>query len=366
MDQCFNCGKSKKMYVDKSKGLYTCHSCGVKGNIISLVMNVGGLNFPKALELCYGLKKGPSDIKTIDNDDWEIDFSPFEKRISQEDDKASDPIDLPRYFEPLTKQHSKAWEYLRGRGLSDEVIGSLNLYFWPDANRVVFTIETDGYVMGYMARDILGTQEPKTLNSKNRSGTNWRRSNFWNYDRIKNQETIVIAEGIFSAIKAGPNRSIALLGKTAGPGQVKLLRTTKAKKIVFCLDVGAEDDMIKLYETLSVYYPGKIFAIHFPPVINFKKGVDQSVLDEVNSKLKASIKKLDGSLITVPSKQKEELKKLIKAHNDGIDKLDLSDEAVEFLTVLRKADYKDAGDYSFEEMEEFVKNAKPFRGKSSF
>lgn len=361
-DSCINCGRSKKMYIEKKSGLFKCHRCEYKGNALSLVMKVGGVSFSKAVEICYGIKKERINPDEIDDDMWEKDFQDQAKK-SQKNDEPDPPIQVPKYFTKLTKGDSLAWEYLKNRGLTDEIIESLGLYYWNDGQRVVFTIETDQMIMGYMARDITGSQDPKTLNSRG----NFRSFNFWNYDRVKDREDIIICEGIFSAIKAGPDRSIALLGKVATKGQISLLRTTKAKKIIFGLDVGTEEDQDKLYERLSVYYPGKIFKIEFPALIKFKEELNQAILDEINNKYKTSmrinpltdISRFAGnkSVLYISPKDKKVIKDLL----EGKKLILVSPPALEFMKVLKKADYLDAGDYTFEEMEDLLSRAIPYK-----
>jgi hypothetical protein len=361
-NSCINCGKAKKMYISKESGLFECKSCGFKGNAITLVMKVGSVNFTKALEICYGIKKEKIDVTKLDEEDWEDAFKVVDKKKSSFKEEPSEPIELPRYFQKLTKANSSAWEYLIKRGLPDDVIESLNLYYWAEAKRVVFTIETDGQVMGYMARDITGSHETKTLNSRG----SFRRSNFWNFDRIKNNSEVIVCEGIFSAIKCGPERSIALLGKVFTKGQINLLRTTKVKKVILCLDVGTDKEQQTIYEQLSVYYPGQVLSIEFPPLVAMKQNLDAKILNEINIKYKTSLKINDSigverlhapNILYMTNSDKEKIKEVLESNKLIL----VSPSALELMKILKKADHIDAGDYSFEEMNAFISSAKVYR-----
>lgn len=353
-NSCFNCGRSKKLYINKETGMYNCFRCGIRGNPVSLVMKVGNLNVPQALELCYGITNEKTNAnKKIEEENWEETFKVQGTKQKTKKEEISGPITLPRSFHKITKADSLAWEYLKKRGLTDEMIEKIPIYAWNESNRVVFTIETNGEIMGYMARDILGTQDPKTLNSKG----NFRSHNFWNYDGVKNNDTIIICEGIFSAIKCGPERTIALLGKVATSGQIALLRTTKAKKILFCLDVGTDEDQKKLYEELSVYYPGQIYKVNLPPIVQTKKEFSDETIKLVNEKFKINIKKLNEKELWLPPRDKDAVKKFLKSAKMLI----LPPEQTELVKFIDKFDYKDSGDYSFEEMNKYIDDAKQFK-----
>lgn len=352
---CFNCGKSKKMYINKETGMYNCFSCGEKGNPIKLVMKIGNLSFPKALELCFDIKSEKTNAtQKLEEDGWEDSFQiKGTKQRNKKEDAIPEPIYLPKSFHKLTKADSLAWEYLKKRGLTDEIIEKIPLYAWNDAKRVVFTIETNEEIMGYMARDITGSQDPKTLNSKG----NFRSYNFWNYDGVKDSDTVIICEGIFSAIKCGPERTIALLGKVATSGQIALLRTLKAKKIIIGLDVGTDEDVKKLYEQLSVYYPGNIYQIHLPPVVVSKKSFSPAAIEAVNSKFKINLKPIGETEFLLHPNDKKTVKNFLKSNKMLI----LPPEATELVKFIDKSDYKDSGDYSFEEMNKYIDAAKPYK-----
>lgn len=350
LDKCYHCGKTKKMYVNKDTGMFNCFSCNHKGNLVKFVANIGQMSFEAAEKIVYNKKIEKVSVKTLEEQDWDSLFS-LERKVEKPNlkDIPPDPIDMPRGLHKLTKEDTLAWEYLRKRGIPDEVIEDLGLYYSPFQRRVLFTIRKDGLVMGTMARDVTGEQKPKTLNS---SGS-WRSFNFWNYDNVKNQEEIVICEGIFSAIKCGPKRSLALMGKVAARGQINLLKGIKAKKVYLGLDIGTEEEQKKIYEELSVYFPGRIYQIQLPTVVETKAEISQEAIDRVNKQFKASITKVNQNLLNVPEKDKKAIKKAVKDKKILI----LPPDATELVKLLADAEYKDAGDYSFEEMDEFIKKA---------
>jgi len=353
-DKCFNCGRSKKLYINKQSGMYNCFRCSIKGNPVSLVMKIADLNLKKALEICYGITDEKINAtKKIEEENWEELFQVSGTKSRQSKNEPPEgPIPLREDFEKISEKDLEYWGYLKKRGLTDDMIKKIPIYVWKNGKRVVFTIETENQIMGYMARDITGTQQPKTLNSRGK----FRSFNFWNYDNVKNSDTIIVCEGIFSAIKCGIDRTIALLGKTLAEGQLQLLTKTKAKKIIICLDVDTDEDQLKMYEALSVYYPGNIYKISLPPIVDLKKEFSDKIITELNKKFKTSVKFFKNSEFELLPEDKKVIKQFVKSGKIFI----ASPEVIDLAKRIADSDYKDSGDYSFEEMNEFIDKAEKF------
>ena len=221
LDECPFCQKSGKMYVDAQKGIYNCFagSCGQRGGPANLVMQITGKNFPEVKEMLFGDGEiSIGDIlqgKGFDN----LDIAITGKRRQSQTQTTAESILLPTELVSLDKnEHKKAWDYLLGRGYTDEIIEKLNLLILPYKNfgqawgeisknrfpksdprnltdeekvvvkevarlqgRIVFPVLVDEKIKGFVARDYEGGKAPKVLNSRG----NFRSFSVWNYDNAK-------------------------------------------------------------------------------------------------------------------------------------------------------------------------------------
>ena len=415
MDSCFSCGRSKKLYVSKDKGTFICFRCGVKGPPLELMKQYCNLDTKEALKALYGETKFKVGLSSLDDEDDEIEVKKEEKKPDNfkldltklvKKNKTTgelplpDPMDMASEFKILTSEFVEPYNYLLKRGYTPEIIESLKLLVlpykdfkeaWADLEkkygkdqkqkiseiariqgRIVFPLYIDSLVMGFVARDYTGTKEPKVLNSTG----NFRSFSVWNYDLARLSEDLVVCEGTTSAVKCGINRSIALLGKMASPGQIRLIRQMKAKKIFLCLDIGTEDEQSKIYKALAVYYPGRIFKIEVPPVIEVKnKVVDDVILEKVKTIFNVELfLDKDTNLLHFPYEGKGSIFSQARVNpklpsdqkrtqlSAFLEDQGLKDLEETLFWLLFDSEYKDSGDYSIEEMEQFKQLARPFIG----
>lgn len=319
LDKCFNCGRANKMYVHKDTGAFICFRCNEKGGPIKLISKTLSVSFKQAFSMLFG-EAPPENISLDDGEDLAVMISGITSRKKTFSSGAPDPIQWPYYMKPLDDNDSDPINYLVGRGLTKEIIKKLKLRHWSFGKRVVFPVEVEGKLMGYLARDYTGKQIPKVLNSKG----NFRSFSIWNYDNVKNSDELVICEGAISAIKCGIDRSIALLGKVATEGQVELLKRLKPKKVFICLDIGTDSEQYKIYQQLCIYFPNRIYKVDMPEVKLYKCNCGKTL--EISKK----------DLVCSFCSEKLDRKK------------------------IDSSEYKDAGDYTFEEMQKIISSAKPF------
>jgi hypothetical protein len=377
LDKCYNCGRAKKFYVNPQTGMFMCFRCGeqndTKGGPIKLLMNVLGCSYDEAKIHLFG-EEGAKSIYE-DDEEFESGVSSTRKHV-----ELPKPIVTEAFLKPLSKEHSAGWNYLINRGLDDATIEKMNILHNEYARRIVFTVTLNGQLYGTLARDYTGTQEPKVLNSKG----GWRRFFVWNYDQVKDSDDIVICEGVMSAAKCGVHHAIATLGKFVSDEQVKLIRQTKAKKVYICLDVGTQKEQENIYSRLSIFYPDAIFNVDLPHVIDSPKlKGKQDLCLKINNVFKTNLKYIDNGqalndktyFMDYEEKEKilklcgintlmdtEEKEKAIYNHIKKSGKTFPYEDIQEAKTLILKSEYKDAGDYSFSEMEAFIAEAKPFEG----
>jgi len=415
LDECPNCKSKRKMYVDNNTGAFICFKCEFKdAHPIKLLQKLFGIKEHEAIRMVL---KEDSKIARLSSEKDALNLlSKLKTPKKRKTNKPTPPIDMPKLSRDLKKTDKKAWSYLQGRGYTDDIINKLGLKIIPfapqsdfgkgwnyfkeklelnkedlgegtsrdkltdlqkknrdelmihisGAGRIFFPIYVYGNIHGYLARDYTEgilkkiahntngkSDYIKVLNTK---GVEFRSHYVWNFDNAKESETLVIAEGATSAIKCGIDRSIALMGKMATSGQLKLLKQTKAKKIVLCLDVGTEKEQRKLYEKLMFSYPKKIFVVNLPNHYLFDEEINNDELNRIKKWIKGDVKVLDKNLMEISPNV---IKYLTDLKNGKIKRRDCSEEDKVFLkSWLKKGDFKDPGDYSFEEMENFIKRAK--------
>jgi hypothetical protein len=391
IESCPSCGRENKLYVEPESGVAQCKyaGCDYNNGISPVTLVQGLLNCSKkeAWSVCYKViskNNSPKNIfdlndPAVESED-DLEYTPAKKKIHEK----PGPVELPLHSEDLSKEkHTLAWQYLVNRGYSDEIIQNLNAKILPYKsynegfaalsklglpkeqitkvlmylNRIIFPLYVEGNIMGYIARDFIGRDSKwKVLNSEG----SFRRWFFWNYDKAKDSDTIVIAEGITDAMKCGLNRAIAVLGTAMTDEQFKLLMTTKAKKIILALDVGTEKSKNHIFDELYLYYPGQIFEVNFPPLLTQKKSL-------LNSRIIKAIEELPTltdditywapNELLLPHNVLQDLKKKLEAKWFLLNDYDYR-QLQEFVD---NAGYKDAGDYSVEEMDKMIAEAQLFQ-----
>lgn len=137
----FHNEKSPSFSVSQEKQFYYCFGCGAKGNVVSFLMEFDRLEFPEAIEelaKTYGVdvprEKGGAPAPTAQQKSQrEHDYQLMES--------------VTRYFQHQLKHHSKApavIEYLKGRGLSGDVVKAWDMGFAPpEWDSVLKTFGTD-------------------------------------------------------------------------------------------------------------------------------------------------------------------------------------------------------------------------------
>jgi len=118
----------------------------------------------------------------------------------------------------------------------------------PCAHRVIFPIRESGKVINWAARAWTPDREPKMLMDAN-SGKDC----LFNFDRALAFDECVVVEGPFDSIRTGYN-AVALLGKSASPGQMRKLVQGNWKRIYFCLDADTRlTERLALAKRMATY-----------------------------------------------------------------------------------------------------------------
>jgi DNA primase len=266
VSRCPFCQRRGKSGVNPQRTWFRCFSpkCDGSGSLVKFVSHVAGITTKEAAVLIFGNESSAEYLKRLQSKDSESDHTSFvlnmlggkvDKHQPERRRESHLGIVLPKSIRKIDLDEDReAVEYLAGRGVTEEMIETLDIRHWDDGDgRVVFPVTTCGILEGYVGRDYTGESDKKVKNSTG-DFKSASVSAVWNYDNVVDSDELIICEGIFSAIKCGIDRSVALLGKTATASQIDLLAELGPKTVYVCLDVDAIEDAEKLAAKLSTRF----------------------------------------------------------------------------------------------------------------
>lgn len=254
----FHNEKTPSFSVTPSKQMYYCFGCGAGGNVITFLMEYEHFTFPEAL--AYLADRAGIELPKQEESAEARRQADLRGRILEINKEAGKYF----YYQMKGKNGRRAYDYLTGRGLTEETIrrfglGYSNMYsddlyqylkkkgysdsllketglvkieergahdrFW---NRVMFPImDVNGKIIGFGGR-VMGDGEPKYLNSPETKAFDKSRNLYGlNYARTARKPYMVICEGYMDVIsmqQAGFTNAVASLGTAFTSGQASLLR----------------------------------------------------------------------------------------------------------------------------------------------
>lgn len=265
----FHNEKSGSFSVSPSKQMYYCFGCGAGGNVISFVMQYENLSFPEAVR--FLAKRCGMSLP-------EQEYSDADRKTHQLREQLLEMHKLAatHYYQLLhTREGERAYQYLTGRGLSEETLRRFGLgysskrpgelyhflksrgytdpvlkesglvtieergardKFW---NRAMFPIlDINSRVIGFGGR-VMGEGEPKYLNSPETKLFDKSRNLYGlNYARSSRKDFFLLCEGYMDVIslhQAGFTNAVASLG-TALTAQHCLLLKRYVKQVILTYD----------------------------------------------------------------------------------------------------------------------------------
>lgn len=239
---CPRCKHHKlKLSVNISKDCYKCWVCSYSGIGIRRIVQRHG---------------GYEDRKAWAKFDSSFDISEFEKLLEEIVEEKEQTLKLPEEFRSLTtpsKSHAsvKVRNYLHRRGLEDIDIVNWKIGYCGageyEERVIIPSFNKDGYVNFFIARSYGGDWR-KYMNPKVS-----RNNIIFNELFLDLTTDLVIVEGAFDAIKAGPN-SVPLLGSTLSI-KSKLLKEIirNDTPVYLALDYDAEKKSIEMIRELLRY-----------------------------------------------------------------------------------------------------------------
>lgn len=265
----FHSEKTPSFTVDEDKQLFHCFGCNIGGDLFTLVMEKESLSFPEALRFLAEKYNIPIPEKRK--------FSPQLLKLEEKLYKVcEDSLAFFRKNLHNTSEGKSAHEYLRKRGISEEIIQNLKigyalnswdalLNFFQRKNispgllekaglvlrrttkegyydrfraRIIFPIFTPtGKVVAFGGRTIIN-QEPKYLNSPDTPVyTKGKLLYGWNItkDAIREEREIILVEGytdFLALLQAGIPNAAASLGTSLTSEQVMQASRFESRVIV--------------------------------------------------------------------------------------------------------------------------------------
>ncbi len=298
----FHNEKSPSFTVSQEKQFYHCFGCGAHGNAIGFLMEYDGLTFPDAIEDLAGqigvtVPRDESRQLTASGPAPTADHYQLMEQAS-------------RFFQASLRQSTAAIDYLKGRGLSGEIVKAYGIGYAPSGwdglrqllvrnaalekqlielgmliardhggsydrfrDRIMFPIrDRRGRIIAFGGR-VLGDGTPKYLNSPETPIFHKGRELFGLYEAReadRNPARLLIVEGYMDVValaQYGIRYAVASLGTSTTADHMQLLfRTTP--EVICCYDgdnAGREAAWRALENALPCLQDGRTLKFVFLP-----------------------------------------------------------------------------------------------------
>jgi DNA primase len=233
----------KKLWINLNKQVFICYKCNARGTLRSLLWQLKGVA-PRQYD-----DVDPATIETA-----------TAKTVTQE---KKDSIQLPEGYRPLWDEKDKSFmrlaarTYLKHRGISIETaevykLGCVTVGY-PMAYRIIIPTLEKGKVIYWVARDFTNKQEQKVKNpSKAVTGVGSKECVF-GLNFAEDFTSVIITEGVFSAMSVGGLNGVAIFGKTISRAQVRKILSKGFKTITILLDADAHSEALVVAEAFFKY-----------------------------------------------------------------------------------------------------------------
>ncbi|WP_077308614.1 DNA primase [Terribacillus halophilus] len=270
----FHGEKSPSFSVTQEKQIFHCFGCGKGGNVFTFLMELQGLSFSQAVQQLA--QRSGTEIPDYVAQQQDSGTSREEQTALEANEWV---VKLYHNLLRNTKEGKSGYEYLLGRGLTEETIDTFKLGFAPNSRdftvkfldgkgykpqdllhtglfstdkegkpqdrfrgRVIFPIRNHlGKTVGFGGRTLGDGQEPKYLNSAE-SDLFQKGRMLFNFDlarsEIRKTGQVVVFEGyndVIAAYQADVRNGVATLGTSLTETQARLLKRY-AEQVVICYD----------------------------------------------------------------------------------------------------------------------------------
>ncbi len=262
----FHHEKSPSFSVSPNKQMYYCFGCGAGGNVITFLMEYENYSFPEALKALAdraGIElpkqemskeaRAQADLRATLLEINKLAANYFHYQLKQPHGRIGYEYLTGRGLSDDTIRHfglgysnktsDDLYRYLKGRGYSDSILKESGLFtisekgtwdkFW---NRVMFPImDINNRVIGFGGR-VMGDGEPKYLNSPETKLFDKSRNLYGlNFARSSREKYFLICEGYMDVIamhQAGFTNAVASLGTAFTTQHASLLKRYTSQVIL--------------------------------------------------------------------------------------------------------------------------------------
>ena len=248
-------GKEKQFYPSKGQIAFNCYVCDEGRNKGNLEININHHVF-KCWSCCdtNGTQGALGKlIDTLGNKKQKKLYSIFKPQDVEKTERKRAYLRLPKEFisfkdyNPLHVPHKQARNYLRDRGITDEIIEKYQIGYTVSgefAYRVIVpSFDKNNRLNYFIARSWV----PNKMKYKNPTAA--KDEIIFNESRIDWFKDIYLVEGAFDGFFL--DNSIAMLGKKMSSLLFETLYENALGKIIICLDEDAWDEAFKLYHELN-------------------------------------------------------------------------------------------------------------------
>lgn len=235
-----------RLYIGKNNMKFHCYNCGVEGIFLKFAAKIERLSFRNLFDKYLGegvFESLPDKLSEF------LDEQDVKRKVDQEFPNLEMPKEFIDIWGRAQPKYKQAYQYMINRGMTVEgrqIYRNLDIrycdsfdYKTPSGKihtinkRLIFPIYWQGKMVGFQGRDITGLSQLKYYISEGLP----KRRIIYNYENIKNAETIVIVEGIIDLIKCWHNNPICVFGSFLSNEQLILLQSLpNLKNIVIGLD----------------------------------------------------------------------------------------------------------------------------------
>lgn len=267
----FHDDHSPSMSVSPEKQIYKCFACGASGNVFTFVAEYENVSFIEAVRIVASKCGKELSITTYNNNN-----------VSQALKEENEIMDLTQKFflnNLRTKFGKDALEYLKNRGLNEDIIKEFGIGLSLDSNdslyqlllkknydikklldlglvnsvngktydmftrRITFPLwDKDGNIVGFSARVYRNEKDVSKYMNSRESKLFKKGETLYNYhkakDIAKREKKIIVVEGFMDAIRIssiGIKNVVALQGTAMTTEQIQLLKKLRVK-VILCLD----------------------------------------------------------------------------------------------------------------------------------
>ncbi len=226
----FHNEKSPSFTVSAPKQFYHCFGCGASGNAIGFLMAYERLEFVDAIEVL---------AKQLN---LEIPRTETEKNKKKYSQDLYEPLQKTKvFYEQSLKKSPEAINYLKGRGLTGEIVKKYHIGFAPDRKRITFPIhDRRGRVIGFGWR-VMDNSLPKYINSPESPLFHKSQVLYGLYEAREtnhNLEKLMVVEGYMDVVSLAQHDitfAVATLGTATTQQHVTQL-FSQTDKVIFCFD----------------------------------------------------------------------------------------------------------------------------------